>query len=145
MARFARIVVPGLPHHVTQRGNRREPIFFESGDHDVYCDMLAEQTRRHGVEVLSLLPDAQPRPPCRRPQAVHRVQPTSWKISNGASADGLRGAGGGESLKPSPRNKGAHFEGGGTSGHGAHLTSPRISFVPEFLSRWQNASRPSRT
>lgn len=62
MARFARIVVPGLPHHVTQRGNRREPIFFENGDHDVYCDMLAEQTHRHGVEVLSLLPDAQPRP-----------------------------------------------------------------------------------
>ena len=63
MARFARIVVPGLPHHVTQRGNRREPIFFESGDHDVYCDMLAEQTHRHGVEVSSPLPDAQPRPP----------------------------------------------------------------------------------
>jgi putative transposase len=63
MARFARIVVPGIPHHVTQRGNRREPIFFENGDHDVYCDMLAEQTHRHGVEVLSLLPDAQPRPP----------------------------------------------------------------------------------
>jgi len=28
MGRIARIVVPGLPHHVTQRGNRREPIFF---------------------------------------------------------------------------------------------------------------------
>lgn len=32
MARLARIVVPGLAHHVTQRGNRREPIFFEAGD-----------------------------------------------------------------------------------------------------------------
>jgi REP element-mobilizing transposase RayT len=32
MARLARIVVPGLPHHVTQRGNRRGPIFFEPGD-----------------------------------------------------------------------------------------------------------------
>lgn len=29
MARIARIVVPGLPHHVTQRGNRREQVFFE--------------------------------------------------------------------------------------------------------------------
>ena len=28
MARVARVVVPGLPHHVTQRGNRREPVFF---------------------------------------------------------------------------------------------------------------------
>jgi hypothetical protein len=33
MARLARVVIPGLPHHVTQRGNRREAIFFEDGDH----------------------------------------------------------------------------------------------------------------
>ena len=31
MARLARLVVPGLAHHVTQRGNRREAIFFEDG------------------------------------------------------------------------------------------------------------------
>ena len=29
MARLARMVIAGIPHHVTQRGNRREPIFFE--------------------------------------------------------------------------------------------------------------------
>jgi hypothetical protein len=28
MARIARVVVPGLPHHVTQRCTRREPVFF---------------------------------------------------------------------------------------------------------------------
>jgi len=27
------VVVPGLPHHVTQRGNRREPVFFEVKDY----------------------------------------------------------------------------------------------------------------
>jgi putative transposase len=59
MARFARVVVPGLPHHVTQRGNRREPIFFENGDHDVTCDMLAEQTR-HGIEIDLEENDAEP-------------------------------------------------------------------------------------
>jgi hypothetical protein len=32
MARIARVVVPDLPHHVTQRGNRREPAFFETDD-----------------------------------------------------------------------------------------------------------------
>ena len=32
MDRIARYVVPGLPHHVTQRGNRRERVFF--GDED---------------------------------------------------------------------------------------------------------------
>lgn len=49
MARLARVIVPGLPHHVTQRGNRREPIFFEDGDQEVYRDLLAEQARRRGV------------------------------------------------------------------------------------------------
>ncbi len=49
MTRLARIVVPGLPHHVTQRGNRREAIFFEDGDQEIYRDLLAEQTRKAGV------------------------------------------------------------------------------------------------
>jgi REP-associated tyrosine transposase len=31
-ARLARIVASGLPHHVTQRGNRRQPTFFNRGD-----------------------------------------------------------------------------------------------------------------
>ena len=51
MARLARIVIPGLPHHVTARGNRREPIFFEDGDRDIYADILAEQMRKAAVEV----------------------------------------------------------------------------------------------
>ena len=33
MARLARIVVPGLPHRITQRGNRRAPAFFDDGDY----------------------------------------------------------------------------------------------------------------
>ena len=49
MTRIARIVVPGLPHHVTQRGNRRERIFFEDGDYALYRDWLAESCRRFGV------------------------------------------------------------------------------------------------
>jgi hypothetical protein len=36
MARLAPTVVAGLPRHVTQRGNRREAIFFEAGDQGVY-------------------------------------------------------------------------------------------------------------
>ena len=51
MARLARTVVVGLPHHVTQRGNRREAIFVEDGDHEIYLDLLAEQTRKAGVEL----------------------------------------------------------------------------------------------
>lgn len=53
MARLARIVVPGLAHHVTQRGNRREPIFFEPGDQEVYRGLLAEQVVKARVAIFS--------------------------------------------------------------------------------------------
>jgi REP element-mobilizing transposase RayT len=43
MARLARIVVPGRAHHVTQRGNRREAIFFEEGDQAIYLDLSSRQ------------------------------------------------------------------------------------------------------
>lgn len=51
MARLARIIVPGIAHHVTQRGNRREPVFFEAGDQEVYRDLLAEQAAKARVSV----------------------------------------------------------------------------------------------
>ena len=53
MARLARMVLPGVPHHVTQRGNRRERTFFEEGDYALYLDLLADAAERHGVEVWS--------------------------------------------------------------------------------------------
>ena len=64
MSRFARIVVPGCPHHVTARGNRREPIFFEDGDQDIYCDILSEQMRKASVAVWSY---------CLMPNHVHLI------------------------------------------------------------------------
>ena len=36
MARLARVVVPGYPHHVTQRGNRCQPTFFDNNDYRLY-------------------------------------------------------------------------------------------------------------
>jgi putative transposase len=42
MPRLARIVIPGAPHHVTQRGNRRQPIFFSEADRILYLDLLRE-------------------------------------------------------------------------------------------------------
>lgn len=42
MARLARFIVPGIPHHVTQRGNRRERTFLEDGDYPLYLNPLAE-------------------------------------------------------------------------------------------------------
>ena len=49
MTRIARIVVPGLPHHITQRGNRAERVFFEGGDYELYRDWLAKSCRKFGV------------------------------------------------------------------------------------------------
>ncbi len=40
MARVARIVVPGYPHHVTQRGNRRQRVFFGNSDYRAYIALM---------------------------------------------------------------------------------------------------------
>ncbi len=42
MPRSARIVVPGLPHHITQRGNRKQAVFFREEDREVYLSLLAD-------------------------------------------------------------------------------------------------------
>jgi putative transposase len=49
---------------VTARGNRREPIFFEDGDQEIYCDLLAEQMRKARVEVWAC---------CLMPNHVHLI------------------------------------------------------------------------
>ena len=64
MPRTARIVVPGIAHHVTQRGNRRQQTFFEISDYARYVDLVAEGCRDAGVEVLSW---------CLMPNHVHLV------------------------------------------------------------------------
>jgi hypothetical protein len=51
MARLARVVIPGVPHHVTQRGNRRQATFFSDEDYEAYLDLMAEWCGREGVEV----------------------------------------------------------------------------------------------
>jgi len=51
MARQARIVLPDTPHHITQRGNRGEPVFFEKGDYEAYIDILAEECADKGVAI----------------------------------------------------------------------------------------------
>ena len=51
MARLSRTVIPGMPHHVTQRGNRRQNTFFEMSDYLLYTALMAESCDRYGVEV----------------------------------------------------------------------------------------------
>lgn len=51
MARLARAVIPGIPHHITQRGNRKQDTFFLDEDYAVYLDLMASWCRKHGVEI----------------------------------------------------------------------------------------------
>jgi putative transposase len=74
MSRLPRMVLPGIPHHVTQRGNRRERTFFEDGDYALYLDLLAVGAEGAGVEIWSY---------CLMPNHVHL-------IAVPRDADGLR-------------------------------------------------------
>jgi len=51
--------VPGLPHHITQRGNRREPLFFETDDYRLYRRLIATAARhaRAAVWAYCLMPN----------------------------------------------------------------------------------------
>ncbi|MHA1536282.1 MAG: transposase [Alphaproteobacteria bacterium] len=64
MTRLARVVVPGLPHHVTQRGNRGLDTFLREGDYEAYRGLLAERAAEAGVEIWAY---------CLMPNHVHLI------------------------------------------------------------------------
>src|SRR5437867_3469539 len=53
MARLRRVVVPGLPHHITQRGNRRANVFLDDQDRRVFLRLLRETSERHSLRHFS--------------------------------------------------------------------------------------------
>lgn len=64
MARIARVVVPGYPHHVTQRGCRRQQTFFTDSDYRHYLELLRAAKDVAGVSVWAY---------CLMPNHVHLV------------------------------------------------------------------------
>ena len=64
MARIARVVAPGYPHHITQRGNRRQQVFFCAEDYLAYLDLMAEWCRKYQIEIWGY---------CLMPNHVHLV------------------------------------------------------------------------
>ena len=76
MARMARVVVPHYPHHVIQRGNRRQQTFFGERDYSSYLEVLSESCSKAGTRVWAY---------CLMPNHVHLVLVPSH-------ADGLRAA-----------------------------------------------------
>ena len=53
MARLARIVIPDVPHHVTQRGNRRLPVFFGDNDRAAYLALVAAACSERAMTCLA--------------------------------------------------------------------------------------------
>jgi putative transposase len=49
--RRGRFTVSGVPHHITQRGNRRSNIFLDAEDRHVYLELLREYSARHQVRL----------------------------------------------------------------------------------------------
>ncbi len=76
MARIARVVAPGVPHHVTQRGNRRQQTFFCDDDYRAYLELMAHWCSRCTVEIWTY---------CLMPNHVHLIAVPE-------SEDGLRRA-----------------------------------------------------
>jgi putative transposase len=64
MARLARAVAAGVPHHVTQRGNRRQTVFFEEADYRRYRALLRAACAASGVAVWAY---------CLMPNHVHLI------------------------------------------------------------------------
>ena len=83
---MARIVIPDVPHHVTQRGNRREDVFFEDADHRRYLLLMLDYSRAHALEIWAY-----------------------WLMTNGGARGASAGSAGG-------RGPGAARRGGGLVG-----------------------------
>jgi hypothetical protein len=54
-ATIPRLVVPGHPHHVTQRGNRRQRTFFNVEDYQTYTGFIITAKQNAGCNILALL------------------------------------------------------------------------------------------
>jgi REP-associated tyrosine transposase len=64
MARLARLVVPDVPHHVTQRGNRRQPVFFSEEDYAAYRELMSAACTANDVRCFAW---------CLMPNHVHLI------------------------------------------------------------------------
>jgi len=64
MPRTARIVIPNVPHHIIQRGNRRQDVFFDDQDRRIYLSLLRDKLKEQGTTLLAY---------CLMPNHVHLI------------------------------------------------------------------------
>ena len=73
MPRKPRFFIPDMAVHVVQRGHSRHPVFFDTGDHQVYMDYLHDALSRHGCKLHAYV---------LMTNHVHRV-PRSGRLQEG--------------------------------------------------------------
>jgi putative transposase len=64
MPRLARVVIEDIPYHITQRGNRREKVFFATQDYQQYLDWLKGYARESSLEIYTY---------CLMPNHIHMI------------------------------------------------------------------------
>jgi putative transposase len=69
--RLARAIAVGCAHHITQRGNNRQDVFFVDEDRRVYLELLKEQARKYGLEVLAYCLMTIPMSPHKGPERLN--------------------------------------------------------------------------
>lgn len=82
MPRIARVVVPGIAHHLTHRGNRGEEIFRSPFDRQAYLDLLREHCLRHDLEVWAY---------CLMSNHVHLIVRPGAQLSMARAVAGAHG------------------------------------------------------
>lgn len=64
MPRLARVVIKDMPHHITQRGNGRQQVFFGPADYSLYLGILRSNARKSKLRILGY---------CLMPNHVHII------------------------------------------------------------------------
>jgi REP element-mobilizing transposase RayT len=80
MPRVARIVLPGLPHHITQRGNNRQDVFFADSDRARYLEILSKQSSLYGLTVEAY---------CLMTNHIHIIATPSQEASRASTGIGF--------------------------------------------------------
>lgn len=76
MPRVARIVIPGCPHHVTQRGNNQQDVFFVDDDRRTYLALLKDRCEAAGVTIVGY---------CLMTNHVHLIAVPAYEASLAAA------------------------------------------------------------
>jgi len=51
--RRPRVIIPGIAHHITQRGNNHQQVFYSDSDRRLYLDLLSRRALQYGARILS--------------------------------------------------------------------------------------------